>query len=56
MEITTTVEEYNSTIERLVKLMNAPVISSEKRKELSKLLDKVDSYNGMDFFKVKGKK
>lgn len=48
-----TTEEYNQTIKKLVKLMNLPSVAEEKREELEGLLDRIDAYNGMDYFKVK---
>lgn len=48
-----TTDQYKSTIEKLVELMNVPSVSEEKRAELTSLLDQIDSYNGMDFLKVK---
>ena len=53
METEMTVEEYNKTINKLVKLMNIPSFSEERKRELEKVLDKIDSYNGMDFLKIK---
>tara|TARA_B100001175_G_scaffold254751_1_gene222542 strand:+ start:20 stop:187 length:168 start_codon:yes stop_codon:yes gene_type:complete len=53
METEMTIEEYNQTIKKLVKLMNIPSISEERRGELEKVLDKIDTYNGMDFLKIK---
>ena len=53
METEMTVEEYNKTIKKLVKLMNIPSFSEERKRELEKVLDKIDSYNGMDFLKFK---
>tara|TARA_Y100000589_G_scaffold279016_1_gene274787 strand:- start:752 stop:919 length:168 start_codon:yes stop_codon:yes gene_type:complete len=53
METEMTVEEYNKTIKKLVKLMNIPSFSEERKRELEKVLDKIDSYNGMDFLKIK---
>lgn len=56
MRILKTVEEYNKALEKLIELMNAPIVSSESEKEVSILLDRIDSYNGMDFLKVDKKK
>ncbi len=53
METEMSIEEYNKTIKKLVKLMNIPAFSEERRIELEKILDRIDSYNGMDFLKVK---
>tara|TARA_Y100000589_G_scaffold331247_1_gene383995 strand:- start:1777 stop:1974 length:198 start_codon:yes stop_codon:yes gene_type:complete len=53
METEMTVEEYNKTIKKLVKLMNIPSFSEERKRELEKVLDWIDSYNGMDFLKIK---
>tara|TARA_B100000614_G_C14480721_1_gene466572 strand:+ start:753 stop:950 length:198 start_codon:yes stop_codon:yes gene_type:complete len=53
METEMTVEEYNKTIKKLVKLMNIPSFSEERKRELEKVLDRIDSYNGMDFLKIK---
>ncbi len=53
METEMSIEEYNKTIKKLVKLMSLPTFSEERRGELEKVLDKIDSYNGMDFLKVK---
>ncbi len=47
--------EYNQTIKKLVKLMSLPKISDEVKGELEQILDRIDSYNGMDFLKVKSK-
>ena len=47
-----TVDDYNSALERLIKIMNSPMKSSENKEELSRLLDVIDSYNGMAFLKV----
>ena len=53
MESEMTIEEYNLTIKKLVKLMNLPTISEESIGELNHILDRIDSYNGMDFLKIK---
>lgn len=53
METEMTVEEYNKTIKKLVKLMNIPSFSEQRKRELEKVLDRIDSYNGMDFLKIK---
>ena len=53
METEMTIEEYNQTIKKLVRLMNVPSFSEERREELEKILDKIDIYNGMDFLKIK---
>ncbi|MFL2581778.1 MAG: hypothetical protein ACJ0QJ_01315 [Flavobacteriales bacterium] len=53
METEMSIEEYNQTIKKLVKLMNLPTFSEERRGELEKVLDRIDSYNGMDFLKIK---
>lgn len=33
--------------------MNLPKISEESRGELNNILDRIDSYNGIDFLKIK---
>ena len=53
METEMTIEEYNQTIKKLVKLMKTPSASKELKGELEKVLDEIDSYNGMDFLKIK---
>lgn len=53
MEAEMTTDQYKLTIKKLVELMNVPSVSKEKRAELTSLLDKIDAYNGMDFFKIK---
>ena len=53
METEMTVEEYNKTIKKLVRLMNTPSFNDDRRGELEKILDKIDIYNGMDFLKIK---
>ena len=56
MKMLETVEEYNSALEKLIKIMNYPIKSSENKEELSSLLDVIDSYNGMNFLKVSSDK
>ena len=53
MEAVMTKEEYNQTIKKLVQLMNVPAVSEERKGELESILDRIASYNGMDFFKIK---
>lgn len=53
MEAQMTSEEYNQTIKKLVSLMNVPTVSDERKGELVEILDQIDSYNGMDFLKIK---
>lgn len=55
MEAVMSTTEYNQTIKKLVKLMSLPKISDEVKGELEQILDRIDSYNGMDFLKVKSK-
>ena len=55
MEAAMTIEEYNKTIKKLTQFMNVPSISEERRSELEKMLDVIDSYNGMEFLKIKSK-
>ena len=38
METEMTIEEYNQTIKKLVRLMNVPSFSEERREELEKVL------------------
>lgn len=52
MEKLMTAEEYKLTIKRLVKLMNAPKVDGESKIEMTQLLDRLDTYNGMEFLKV----
>ena len=52
MKMLETVDDYNSALERLIKIMNSPMKSSENKEELTSLLDVIDSYNGMAFLKV----
>lgn len=52
METVMTTEEYNQTIQELIQIMNVPTVNEEKRGELEEILDKIDSYNGMEFLKV----
>jgi hypothetical protein len=52
MKTLKTVDEYNTALEKLIKLMNSPISNSKSKEELTHLLDVVDSYNGMDFLKV----
>ena len=50
-----TIEEYNKTIKKLTQFMNVPSVSGERRSELEQMLDIIDSYNGMEFLKIKSK-
>ena len=52
MKMLETVEDYNSALDKLIKIMNSPMRSSENKEELSNLLDVIDSYNGLAFLKV----
>lgn len=53
MEAVMSTDEYKQTIKKLEKLMKMPKISDEVKNELELILDKIDSYNGMDFLKMK---
>lgn len=48
-----TVEEYRLAVQKLVKLMKLPKVSTEAQQELEGLLDTIDAYNELDFLKVK---
>lgn len=52
MEATMTAEEYTLTIKRLVKLMNAPKVDGDLKSEMNHLLDRLDTYNGLDYLKI----
>ncbi len=46
------VDEYNRVVDRIRKLMTAEKSENEV-KELQRLLDQVDSFDGMKFLKVR---
>ena len=53
MKVLKSVDDYNKAIEKLTMLMDLNIMSSENKKEPTILLDVIDSYNGMEFLKVR---
>lgn len=53
MENTLTANEYQAAISRIVNLMGVPNLNEVEKTELEKLLDTIDSFNGLDFLKVR---
>jgi hypothetical protein len=52
METMMTTDDYKFAIKKLVKLMNKDSMTSVEQNELERLLDDIDHYNGMEFFKI----
>lgn len=52
METMMTTDDYNFAIKKLVKLMSNDAMTATEQNELERLLDQIDHYNGMEFFKI----
>jgi hypothetical protein len=53
MENILSANEYQAAISRIVKLMGVPNLNDTEKNELEILLDTIDSYNGLEFLKVR---